>query len=312
MRQPTQLLSTLLIGPILGALLLVSCAAPQETSTQPHSALEAGDAAPTAQTLEKDAALAGDPAPRPQLQLIKRAELDLEVEDVEAAIKSASQVVKAQQGDILQLEDSIPTTATQRHRASMELRVPQTRLDQTLEQLAALGTVQSQSVSAEDVSNQLVDFDARLRNLRKSEQVVLEIMDRSGSIGDVLKVSQELSQIRASIEQIDAQFKQLQTQVAYSTINLRIEADTAATPPQRALGLRLQESWSQSTRALGELTTGLLTLGIWVLTFSPYWGGLLLLGLLSRRFLCRSKHVGAGPPDRTAPPVEETPSPTER
>jgi ACT domain-containing protein len=283
-----------------------------ETSTQPQSVPEAGDAAPTAQTLEKDAALAGDQAPRPQPQLIKRAALDLEVEDVEAAIKSASQVVRTQQGDILLLEDSIPTTATQHHRASMELRVPQTRLDQTLEQLAALGTVQSQSVSAEDVSNQLVDFDARLRNLRKSEQVVLQIMDRSGSIGDVLKVSQELSQIRASIEQIEAQFKQLQTQVAYSTINLRIEADTAATPPQRALGIRLQESWSQSTRALGELTTGLLTLGVWVITFSPYWGGLLLLGLLSRRILCRSKQGVAGPPDRAAPPVEETPSPTER
>ena len=124
-------------------------------------------------------------------------------------------------GDLLRLDDAIPTDPTQRHTATLELRVPQAKLDLTLDQIAALGTVQSRSVSAEDVSNQLVDFKARLRNLRKSEDVVRGIMERSGSVGDVLKVSQELSNIRNAIEQIDAQLQQLQTQVAYATISLR-------------------------------------------------------------------------------------------
>lgn len=67
-----------------------------------------------------------------------------------------------------------------------------------------MGTVENQMITAEDVSDQLVDVQARLRNLRKSEEMVLKIMERSGSVGDVLKAANELSTIRESIERIDA------------------------------------------------------------------------------------------------------------
>ena len=293
----TRLPSALLMGAISGGLMLVSCASSQDFSTDAQRAPVA-----TEQALEAEAT---DRAPRPKPQLIKRAMIELQVEQVKAAIKKVSQVVKAQQGDILQSADSIPTHTNDRHQASMELRVPQNRLDPTLEQLAAIGTVQSQSVSAEDVSTQLVDFEARLRNERKSEQMLLKIMERSGSIGDVLKVSQELSKTRANIEQLEAQFKRLQAQVAYSTINVHLEAATIGIPPQRTLGTQLQDAWSQSTRAVGGFTTGLLALGIWLIAFSPYWLGLLLLGAVGRRVLCRRQQRSSHPGHGTTPPAAE-------
>ncbi len=60
--------------------------------------------------------------------------------------------------------------------------------------------------------------------MQKTESTLLEIMERSGSVSDVLKVAQELSDVRQSIEQINAQLKSLQNQVAYSTITLKLEA----------------------------------------------------------------------------------------
>lgn len=67
-------------------------------------------------------------------------------------------------------------------------------------------------------------------------------MDRSGSVRDVLSVAKELSNVRQSIEQIDAQLKNLQNQVAYSTITLNLEAAVSGNAPQRAFGSQMQSA----------------------------------------------------------------------
>jgi hypothetical protein len=176
----------------------------------------------------------------------------------------------------LGFQNQKPPDSSVRQTASVQIRVPQERLETTLEALAKLGNVENRSLTAEDVTNQLVDSEARLRNLRKSEEMVLKIMERSGSVGDVLKVSQELSNIRESIERIDAQLKSLRNQVAYSTISLTLEAAVSAQQTQEpSLGLRAQETWGKATHSVGELTLGLFGLGIWLLAYSPY---LLLIG----------------------------------
>ncbi|MEG4940510.1 DUF4349 domain-containing protein [Microcoleus sp. F4-D5] len=214
------------------------------------------------------------PATRPQL--IKKAQLSVVVKSIDASTKSVTNIVEKQQGDILGFQNQKPPDSSVRQTASVEIRVPQERLETTLDALAKLGTVENRSLTAEDVTDQLVDSEARLRNLRKSEEMVLKIMERSGSVGDVLKAAQELSNIRESIERIDAQLKSLRNQVAYSTISLTLEAAVSAQQtPEPSLGLRVQETWGKATHSVGELTLGLFALGIWLLAYSPY---LLLIG----------------------------------
>jgi hypothetical protein len=210
------------------------------------------------------------PATRPQL--IKKAELSVVVKSIDATTKSVTNIVEKQQGDILGFQNQKPPDSSVRQTASVEIRVPQERLETTLEALAKLGTVENRALKAEDVTEQLVDSEARLRNLRKSEEMVLKIMERSGSVGDVLKASQELSNIRESIERIDAQLKSLRNQVAYSTISLTLQtAVSAQQTPEPSLGLRVQETWGKATHSVSELTLGLFGLGIWLLAYSPYF-----------------------------------------
>jgi len=213
--------------------------------------------------------VAETPATPPQL--IKKAELSVVVKSIDATTKSVTNIVEQQQGDILGFQNQKHPDSSVRQTAYVEIRVPQERLETTLEALAKLGTVENRSLKAEDVTEQLVDSEARLRNLRKSEEMVLKIMERSGSVGDVLKASQELSNIRESIERIDAQLKSLRNQVAYSTISLTLQAAVSAQQtPEPSLGLRVQETWGKATHSVGELTLGLFGLGIWLLAYSPY------------------------------------------
>ncbi|OCQ91091.1 hypothetical protein BCD67_21975 [Oscillatoriales cyanobacterium USR001] len=211
-------------------------------------------------------------AAKPRPQLIKRAELTLIVKSIDESTKAVSKLVQKQQGDILGFQNQKPPDSSIRHTASMQIRVPEEKLDSTLNAMAKLGTVENRALSAEDVTDQLVDSEARLRNLRKSEEMVLKIMDRSGSIGDVLKASQELGKIRESIERIDAQLKSLRNQVAYSTINLTLEAAVSATQtPEPSIALRMQESWGKATHSVSEFTLSLFALCLWLLAYSPYF-----------------------------------------
>ena len=233
----------------------------------PPAAQRAAGGSQTAAVSKK---VAETPATRPQL--IKKAQLSVVVKSIDASSKSVTNIVEKQQGDILGFQNQKPPDSSVRQTASVKIRVPQERLETTLEALAKLGTVENRSLTAEDVTEQLVDSEATLRNLRKSEEMVLKIMERSGSVGDVLKASQELSNIRESIERIDAQLKSLRNQVAYSTISLTLQtAVSAQQTPEPSLGLRVQETWGKATHSVGELTLGLLGLGIWLLAYSPYF-----------------------------------------
>ncbi|AFY40775.1 DUF4349 domain-containing protein [Nostoc sp. PCC 7107] len=269
--------SALFVNALLGGVILSSCAsAPQNFSSRslPPSSTEsqlANQAAPASDIVGNVAQKAeAAPLTRARPQLIKKAAIKIVVNSVDKSIDAVSQIIAKQQGDLIGLNERQPTKENSRHTASIQLRVPQNSLEATLEELAKLGTIESRNITAEDVGDRLVDFQARLTNLRKTEANLQKIMDRAGSVRDVLSVAQELSQVRQSIEQIDAQLKSLQNQVAYSTITLNLEAAVSSTSPQRAVGSQIQETWNNSTQSLGSFTVGLLKLGIWLMVYTPY------------------------------------------
>lgn len=221
-------------------------------------------------------------------QLIKHATLQLEVDDMAGAIAAISDTLAQYQGDLLQLSE-LNSQGRERHQMNVQLRVPQSQLDAALDSLRNLGTVESQAIAAEDVSSQLVDLQARVRNLRKSEAALLEIMERSGSIADVLEVSRELSTVREAIERHEAQLQSLQTRVAYSTIALTLTSPATLESPSAPVGATLGQTWYTASSSMKTLSVGLLQLSLWLLAFSPYIGLLGLVGWLGRCYWQRQR-----------------------
>jgi hypothetical protein len=217
-----------------------------------------------------------EPAAAPRAQLIKKAAMTIIVKSVGESVDAVSQIINQRQGDLIALDETQPTGEFSRHSASITLRVPENVLEDTLEDLAKLGTVSHRNITAEDVGDRLVDLQARLNNLQRTEANLQKIMDRAGSIKDVLSVSQELSYVRESIEQIQAQLKSLQNQVAYSTITLNLEAAVASSSPQTSVISQMRETWNSSTHSLQKLGIGLIKIAIWLIVYSPVF---VLLGI---------------------------------
>ena len=293
----------LLVTILLGGILISSCGAPPPSPSAGVAPRQGGQ--PPGGTAPENAAAPKansvvDNTPAAAPQLVKTASMELVVASVEESIKQITSTVRQQKGDILSLEDS-QANPRDRHRATLQLRIPQEKLEATLETLAKLGTVQNRNLSSEDVSNQLVDSAARLKNLRKTEAALLEIMNRSGSVADILKVAQEVSTVRQSIEQIDAQLQNLQNQVAYSKVTINLQALATGSSATPALGLQLQETWQQATSSLGRLTTSLLKLLLWLLVYSPYWALIFLTIYGYKHWFGKKKSVTIPTPN---PPIE--------
>ncbi len=225
-------------------------------------------------------------------QLIQRASLALSVDAVEAGFEQVRKIVADQQGDVLNMSD----TGDRQRILTFEIRVPQAKLDATLDALSAIGKIRDRTISTEDVSNQLVDLQARLINARKSEAALQEIMSRSGDIADVLAVARELSAVRQNIEQMTAQQKNLQTQVSYSTISLNLTSDAIAAVDKPTFSRQLTNSWEGATSSVGEFTTDLLQIGLWLLVYSPYLA-VLLGGVVIARKVTRRLSSSPNSPD---------------
>lgn len=226
------------------------------------------------------------PSAQPIPSLVKHAALQVELADVDAAIEAISATLGQYQGDLLQLIDEESQTIAPRH-VNLTLRVPQDNLEPVLQELRALGTVVNQSVMAEDVSTQLVDLRARVRNLRQSEAALLEIMERSGSIADVLEVTRELSTVREAIERHEAQLQNLQNRVAYSTVTLTLISTQPPVPATSPVGETLSQTWQTARTSVKTLSVSLLRLLLWLLAYSPYIALLVLLGWLVQRYRLR-------------------------
>lgn len=271
---------------VTGAIALNSCSSSAPNTQQVTNNIAAGSVASAipaadkvkasnqesskvAQTGESSKSPAATAAPPQKPQLIKTAELSLRLESIDKAVVQIRKLVQGQQGDIYNFQDERSPENSKR-RATLVLKVPSAALDDTLATIAKLGQVQGQSIKSEDVTQQLVDTDARLKNLRQQEEMTRKIMERSGSIKDVLAVSQQLATIREQIEQLDATVKNLRQQVAYSTINLKVEEIQSTIPTSDPLGVRIQDTWKSSTSAASGLATNLGLTLLWLLPFSPF------------------------------------------
>ncbi|MEM9150943.1 MAG: DUF4349 domain-containing protein [Cyanobacteria bacterium P01_F01_bin.3] len=210
--------------------------------------------------------------------------MTVRVDSVDEAVNALRGLAQKYNGDILSLNAS---ETGDRPSANVQLSVPQNTLEAALEDAAQLGSVDNRNVSANDVTNQIVDADARLRNLRRTEQQYLKIMERAGAIKDVLAVTEQLNRTRQEIEQIDAQLKSLREQVAYSTLTINVQQKQAAIALDNPLGQQLGDSWQSATRSMGDLTVGLLKIILWLLAYTPYWLALFGIGWGAQKLLKR-------------------------
>lgn len=140
-------------------------------------------------------------------------------------------------------------------RGSIVIRVPSDRFEDALGDARDLGKVKRETVSGEDVSQEFVDLEARLRNLEAQEAVLLRLMDRARTVGDTIRVQRELTDAQLQIERIRGRLRFLRDQTSFGTIELRLVE--AGVPAAHQPGT-LERAWQRVGDTLLAITSGLI------------------------------------------------------
>jgi len=150
--------------------------------------------------------------------LVKTADLELEAEDPEAAVDRITVIVESFGGYIARLSIS----GHERKSASMIVKVPEKFFYDALNEIRKVGRVIREDVDVRDVTEQHIDLEARLRNLRAEEEWLLAAVDKAKTVQDLIMLEKELWRVRGEIERIEAQLKNLERMTSYSTISIWI------------------------------------------------------------------------------------------
>ena len=158
------------------------------------------------------------------------------------------------------------------------VRVPAERFEVALSEIRGLGTkVLDENIAGEDVSQEFIDLEARLRNWRAQEVVLLRLMDRAQSVTDTIRVQRELQQVQLEIESIRGRLRYLQDQTTMSTISVGLR-EAGAVPGRPGT---LAKAWEQAVQTFLAIVSGAIVAAGALLPFAL----LMLVGVIVFRLV---------------------------
>lgn len=159
-------------------------------------------------------------------KVIQNGSLSMVVDNTGDTIGRIKDVAKALEGFVAQA--NVWETGDDKKAGSITIRVPGDKFDNAFDQIKGLAIkVTREDINASDVTEQFVDLEAQLKNLKASETQYLAVLTRASKIEDILAVRRELDQVRSQVERIQGRLNYLSRQIAMSTISVSLvsEAD---------------------------------------------------------------------------------------
>ncbi len=164
-----------------------------------------------------------------QRMVIFNAEMDITVKKFENARNALEEKARLYNGYIVQSDSNRYDDDQQS--GTMTFRIPQEHFHAFLNDAEGLSVkVNNRRVSGQDVTEEYVDLESRLKSKKAVEARLLEFMKEAQKTEDLLKISSDLAQVQEDIDQITGRKKFLENQTAYSTVTIFLQENIVAVP----------------------------------------------------------------------------------
>jgi hypothetical protein len=264
---------------VICPLALTACAGgapagvPDMTETAPPPAIEmppvAPSIAPEPAPSYKEPGAGELPSTAEERMIVRNGDMSLVVEDVIDARDEIAQLAARLGGWVV---SSRISGEEEEMRGWISIRVPDETFDQALTEIRGLAVrVTSESTSSQDITEEYVDLQSRLKNAEATESQYLALLEKAVTVEDTLKIYDALTQIRYEIEQIKGRMQYLERISAMSLISIDLEPVATAAPLVRP-GWSAREVFKSAVRGLTTFGQGLGTAAIGAAIFSPIWG----------------------------------------
>lgn len=288
MNVSTRIVKAVVIGPTLVVMLLVGCAplpatrqAPIEVEMLAEREEPAGG--PTPSPAATPAPSVGRALPalpdRPNRLIVKSAELNLLVSETDVAIDRVTQIVADCSGYIISSRVWYEGWQDENYKyATITIGVPVDQFERAMRRLRGLALrVVDETASGQDVTDEYVDLQSRLRNLEATRDRIRGFLDQATTVDEALVVNEQLAAVEAQIEQVQGRMNYLFDRAGYSTITAQIAPqlpEITPTPTPTPI-----PPWSPSDTI--KEASGTLGAALRALTDMAIWFGIVVVPMLA-------------------------------
>jgi len=247
--------------------------------------------------------------PPAERKIIYTGTLDVVVTNMDEVLPQVEKLVAAQKGYVAKSE--VKEDTGRRRTATFSLRIPVDSFQGAREGLIALGTAERNAVDSQDVTEEFVDVQARIKNLKEQEDKLNELLKekrKEEKLDDIIKVSDRIAAVRGDVERVQGRLNYLSNMTAMATINLTLREVKDYKPPTApTLGNRISTTFAGSWNSLVEFGEELV---LFVVAFTPWLIVLVPLGIIGAFGARRVARASRRPTQPTPPPSSATaPSP---
>jgi len=158
-------------------------------------------------------------------RIIKTGSLSLRVQDIEQSMDKVNQIISPI-GGLVENSGLYEQKQTGLWNGWMNIKVPADKFDDIFGEIKQIASeVEREEISSRDITDEYVDIEATLRNMRAEEQQYLSIMNRAREVEEVIKVAEKLYEVRGRIERTEARLLSLSRQVEMSSINISFTSE---------------------------------------------------------------------------------------
>jgi len=161
------------------------------------------------------------PQVKDQRMIIRTGTMNLEVEKFEEAEKNLTETVKRLGGYMA--NSSLNQYQNGKKYGTLVLKVPAGRFDELISETGKTGKVMSQNVSSNDITEEYVDLESRVKTQKELEQRLIKLLNEKASrLAEVIEVEEKLASVRQKIESIEGRMKLLKSQSDFSTLTVTL------------------------------------------------------------------------------------------
>jgi len=238
-------------------------------------------------------------------KIVRTGSLELQVADVTKALTGGRAAMAALGGYIGSSQQQRSGDQTV---ATVTYRIPVARWEDALAAMRGLGTVISEATDAAEVTAQIVDLDARIRNLKASEVALVGYAEKAPKVSDLLEIQARLTDTRGQIEQLTAQQADLSDRAALATLTVTFGTEIVAVT-------QAAERWDPAAE-VDRASATLISMGQAVVSFAivvaiVWLPVLLVIGFIALVSLLIARRLGwrrPGNPPSILPPAVSPPA----
>lgn len=241
-------------------------------------------------------------------KIILNASFDIRVKDADETIDTLDQTVRAAGGYVQDAKQS--GTKQQGRTINMTVRIPAGQYGAIKDVVRGLGEVTQQREWTEDVTDQYVDLDERIKSKEIHLQQLQKLYAQGGSIKEMMEVEAEIDRVQADLESMKGRMQVLSNRIDLSTFTISLYEPGVPAPiaPPKTVWERMTRgfvsSWNGVVNFTGDLVVFLVS-SVPVLLFLALIGGALFLIIRSAQR--RMPKRPAGPPPMQYPPYGPVP-----